>query len=247
MYLRNPRPTQEWIKRHYDEDYPDLQQREERREERRVQLERQLTYLLQVLGPQRGRLLDVGCGNGDFMVVARDAGFSCCGTEISEVGADLSREHGFDVSIGQLEDLYTDLSAQPFDVVTMWHSLEHVPVPGDALKAAFGLLKPGGTLMVAVPNEDNGLLRMRMGLRSVEKVFPPMATAHEIHLTSFQPATLRRTLAHTGFRILRFGVHDIYGRRSMRNLLVLSLQRAICGLTNWHFSMAMYAVARKPA
>jgi len=90
-------------------------------------------------------LLDVGCGEGTFLLTARDQGWKVSGTEINPAPA---RKSGLDVE--------TDLAAfhgnRQFDAITMWHSLEHMRDPQELLRSIHGILKPDGWLFVAVPD-----------------------------------------------------------------------------------------------
>ena len=100
------------------------------------------------------RLLDVGAGIGAFLAMAREQGWTVAGTEVSTSARNLARErYGLDLLFGQAEDL--PLPSQAFDVVTLWHVLEHVPSPARLLRACAQALVPGGFLVVAVPNDDD--------------------------------------------------------------------------------------------
>src|SRR5439155_3001922 len=101
-----------------------------------------------------GRLLDVGCGDGLFLAIAGRAGWSVEGIEFSPEGARRATHRlGRPIAVG---DLARDTAlAGPFDVITLWHVLEHLPDPATALRAARARLRPGGLLVAAVPNLDN--------------------------------------------------------------------------------------------
>ena len=75
-------------------------------------------------------------------------------------------------------------------------------------------------------------------------ILPPR-WGHEIHLTYFQPRTLRNALQRAGLKVKNFGVDDIYGLRSFRNRAVLAMHKTLSALFWWHFSMAMYAICEK--
>ena len=188
--------------------------------------------------------MDVGTGDGHFLDVAREAGFQVEATELSDTGIERARQRGFSVHKGQMLDI--DFQGRRFDAITIWHVLEHVPNPGEMLREIYSLLKPGGILAVAVPNEENKLLRHRLGLRTESNPLGSLDWGKEIHLTHFQPWTLRRNLQKVGFEILDFGVDDIYLVRSGRNRLVLAAQCFLSRLTGYHFSMAMYCICRRP-
>lgn len=190
-------------------------------------------------------LLDIGTGDGHFMDVAAKEGYSCQGTEFSNAGKQRAEKRGFLIHFGQLNELH--LPSSSYDVITMWHVLEHVPNPGDVLREIWRLLKPGGIVVIAVPNEENTLLRWRLRKTPMNPLGNHEdAWGNEIHLTHFQPNTMRRSLEICGYRLMFFGVDDIYKQRTVRNLSVVWLQKLLSYLSGWHFSMAMLAVAKKP-
>jgi len=237
VLFRNPRPTQAEIRRSYDfgSNYAEWQKDDSKRDpmwKRRLHLIARLK--------KTGTLLDVGAGDGYFLDVARDGGFAVSGTELSSTGADYAQKRGHDLMLGQLKDI--DFKGRKFDVITLWHVLEHLPNPGEALSIVRGLLAPGGIFALAVPNEENALFRYRMGLKRVPNPLGPIVWGKEIHLTHFQPATLRTTLRDHGFEIRDFGVDDIYSDRSPMNMTKLAVQKSLSLVFDWHFSMAMYVI-----
>ena len=111
-----------------------------------------------------GRLLDVGCGEGTFLELARNRGWDVQGTELSRFAADYaSRVLGRKIFCGELaEARFRD---GEFDAVTLWHVLEHVTDPARYLAEARRILMPKGILIVAVPNVND--LAMQMAYRVV--------------------------------------------------------------------------------
>lgn len=96
---------------------------------------------------EKGNLLDIGAGTGDFLVTAKVAGWQTKGIEPNENAKNLAISKGisFENSIESIEN-------QQFDVITMWHVMEHVPDVEYQIKQLKRLLKPNGTLIIAVPN-----------------------------------------------------------------------------------------------
>ena len=191
-----------------------------------------------------GKLLDVGTGDGRFLRICRDLGYDVVGSEVSKAGASYSNKEGFDIKIGQITDI--ELPHESFDVVTIWHVLEHVPEPRAVLHKVYSLLRPGGILAVAVPNEENFFVRRHLGIPTAHSPFDPLRFGGEIHLTYFRPATLRAVLKSAGFEILEFGVDDLYHQRDWKMRSKLSVQRLLAKTLQWHFAVAMYAVCRRP-
>jgi SAM-dependent methyltransferase len=238
VFFRNPRPTQEDIRKSYNEGAVYAEWSQSDPAQKTAMWRRRLNRIIPL--KPGSRLLDVGAGDGFFLDLARAAGYDTCGTELSETGAALAKARGHDLRIGQIGNL--DFGGQRFDVITLWHVLEHVPNPGRVLDAVLGLLAPGGILALAVPNEENRLFRHRLGLLRVPNPLGPLTWGQEIHLTHFQPATLRRALTSRGAKLLREDVDDIYGDRRLSNLAKLGLQKSLLRLTGWHFSMAMMVI-----
>jgi SAM-dependent methyltransferase len=101
-------------------------------------------------GSSPGRLLDVGSGRGEFLGLMRRRGWQVLGIEKDSATAALSRDDGNPTLTG--DPLEVGLPEDQFDVMTFWHSLEHLPdLKGVAARLAL-LIKPGGLLAVAVPN-----------------------------------------------------------------------------------------------
>jgi SAM-dependent methyltransferase len=142
------------------------------------------------LGRERGRLLDVGCGTGEFLAHARTIGWDVLGVEPSPRAA--AQAEALGVTVRRTDDLAT-VDDGPFDAITMWHVLEHLHDPGAALDAARRLLAPGGRLLVGVPNHDS----LDAG------AYGDAWYAWDVprHLWHFTPATLRRLLARHGLAV----------------------------------------------
>ncbi|AIY12646.1 methyltransferase domain-containing protein [Cellulophaga baltica] len=93
------------------------------------------------------RLLDVGAGTGDFLVVAKEYGWSGVGVEPNKKARDRAFEKGL-----ELKTVLEDFTDEKFDVITLWHVLEHVPNLTDQVTRLSVLLSDHGILIVAVPN-----------------------------------------------------------------------------------------------
>jgi SAM-dependent methyltransferase len=145
------------------------------------------------LGRGAARVLDVGCGRGFLLDAFRRRGWEVEGTEMSEASSAHAREVlGMRVHLGPLESLA--LPAESFDAITLWHVLEHVTTPVSLLSEIRRVLRPGGVLLVSVPN-----------FRSLEARATRAGWFHldvPRHLVHFTPETLDASLRQAGFEPL---------------------------------------------
>lgn len=101
-------------------------------------------------GKEPGRLLDIGCGVGDFLHFAEQNGWQCTGAEPSEDAASIAKKR-IKAEIMLPKDL-EKFPDESFDVITMWHVLEHVSDLQWQVNQLNRLLKKGGRLVIALPN-----------------------------------------------------------------------------------------------
>lgn len=152
-----------------------------------------LALVADVVAPP-GRLLDAGAGRGRFVASARRAGWTATGVEPSSRGTEAAaRNHGIELVRATIED--APLPPGGADAVVCWHVLEHVEDPEATLRAIRGWLRPGGALVVGVPNRAS--LQAWIGGRRWFHLDPPR------HRTHFTPRGLRALLERTGFGIVR--------------------------------------------
>jgi SAM-dependent methyltransferase len=95
----------------------------------------------------KGSLLDVGAGTGDFLIAAKKNGWITSGVEPNQKARSLA--HKKNITLVEEIDL---LPSQKYDVITLWHVLEHVPNLFEYIEKLKSLLKDNGTLIIAVPN-----------------------------------------------------------------------------------------------
>lgn len=138
-----------------------------------------------------GKVLDVGCGRGLLLSRLRSRGWDTIGTELSEEAAAHARHLGLPVLTGKLEEI--GFPNGEFDMVILWHVLEHVRAPRAMLQEVARILKPGGTLLVAVPNFAS--LEARMSGPGWFHLDVPR------HLTHFTPRSLRDVLDQAGLSV----------------------------------------------
>ena len=143
-----------------------------------------------------GSLLDVGCGSGSFLGIARSCGWSTVGVDPDPKACMNARSQGFEVHEGGIG--HFDGQSNVFDVITMSHVIEHVHDPVATLKACNRLLKPGGQLWLETPNIDSlGHWRYGRDWRGLE---PPR------HLVLFNQSSLTTALSRVGFLSIQSNV-----------------------------------------
>lgn len=116
---------------------------------KRYSLRRKMDLIEQGFGGER-TLLDIGAGTGDFLNEASRRGWEVTGIEISPDARDLAKEKGL-----ALYNSMLTLEGKKFDVVTLWHVLEHLHDLPASIHRISNFLKPGGMLVVAVPNYNS--------------------------------------------------------------------------------------------
>lgn len=152
--------------------------------------EEQNTSDMHLAGLKPGRLLDLGCGDGEFGYRIKKRGWTVDGLDFDTVAAHLAEErHGLKVNICSVEEMaYPDDS---FDAVTMNHVIEHLVDPLAVLRSVHRVLKPGGSFVVVTPNAESWGLRL-FG-RNWQALDPP----RHIHILSLH--ALETTVRAAGF------------------------------------------------
>ena len=98
----------------------------------------------------KGRLLDMGCGRGEYLSAFADLGFEVAGTDVSPGAPALSPE--FDVRVANLDIAPMPFDNASFDIVFSKSVVEHTRTPGIMLQKAFDVLRPGGTAVIMTPS-----------------------------------------------------------------------------------------------
>ena len=154
--------------------------------------------LHQFAGNRTRRILEIGCGDGNFLETLRRHGWDVHGQEVSaSTAAIVERRHGIPVTAGALE---TVPSAHSFPVVAAYHVFEHIYHPATWLKSVHRLIEPGGLLHVQVPNAGS-LTRRLSGGEWASLVFPQ-------HVYFYEPRTLSGLLERFGFKVLAHTTYD---------------------------------------
>ncbi|MCB1886737.1 MAG: methyltransferase domain-containing protein [Rhodocyclaceae bacterium] len=141
-------------------------------------------------GLSGGRILEVGCGRGEYLAILGESGADAVGLEYSAEAADACRAAGLNVETGFIEGPESRLAGAPFDGFVILNFLEHLPAADRVLRGIAAQLRDGGIGMVEVPNFDMILER---GL---------FAEFIPDHLFYFTRATLSSLLERNGFEVL---------------------------------------------
>ena len=194
----NPRPTAASIGKYYESDaYVSHNSAAQGlvnrvyKAARYFTVRRKVTLITKLNGGRPGQLLDYGCGTGHFLAGARRAGWQVTGLEPND-----RARHDAAARVGQPildASALARLPAGSFDVITLWHVLEHVHTLQETLTQLLAALKPGGKLLIAVPNAESlDAQHYRQDWASYDV---------PRHLYHFVPATMRRLLAAHGLRV----------------------------------------------
>ncbi len=138
-----------------------------------------------------GKILEIGAASGDFLHLLQDVGYEVYGVELSKRAAEqAARLYRLDLSQGTLED--AAFSENYFDYIVMYHVLEHVPDPHATLKEAYRVLKPGGRILIEVPNAHSIDMRSKRLLLNI--------LDYPNHIYAFSPQLLKKLTVDAGFK-----------------------------------------------
>jgi SAM-dependent methyltransferase len=254
LLYKDPLPT-EGIRRHYDDVYR-RDTVSEHIDQRRRELFRGFLADIRPFGGRR--LLDVGCGSGEFLTMASEQGWTADGIEISRQGAALARRRGLAV-----HDAPDDLPGDHYDVVTLWNVVDFFLRPVEEMRALHRVMAPGGLVFVRTPNAVFQAAAWRLS-RIV--VWPPpvarlIADAYFFQPLVWGPSNLRTLLLDAGFTAVRLwnspvSYGDPYHASSAgRERLVAGVKRLVHALASGIYrgsrgrlivGSSLSAAARKP-
>lgn len=236
----SPRPTAETISLCYPDSYysahvshiKDAQHKLTQIERRRIRDIQRFTV--------PGRILDVGCGNGHFLSVAKGAGWSTLGVEMSAAMAEIARrQYGLEIIEGGF--LESELPVGRFDTVTMWGVLEHLHHPKAALDKVHRILRPGGLFVVLTPSIDSTQFRL-FGAN-----WPLLDVPR--HLYQFSRATLCQIVKEAGFKQVwgRYYApeHDIGNFIGSLEIMLFGGSRCLSTYKKWSMRRISMGVLRR--
>lgn len=165
-----------------------------------------------------GRLLDIGCGNGRLLHLAREAGWSVSGLELSPFLAEsVIRKLGIDVTVANISepDLAERLGPEPFDVIVLRHVLEHLPDPLAVMALFRRLLSDRGHVVLEFPNIEGFHMKSKRWLQRIGlyfKTYPP--GYHPGHCNEYCRESFQHLVDRTGFDLL---VWETYSSNPVRD------------------------------
>ncbi|TCJ19648.1 class I SAM-dependent methyltransferase [Flaviaesturariibacter flavus] len=159
---------------------------------RRHTLQQKVKLAMRVSGKQRGRALDVGCGTGAFLAALKEAGWVVTGLEPDPDARKIAAARA-GLEVLPAEALY-ELPHASFDVITLWHVLEHVHELQRYMQQLRALLAPGGKLIIAVPNYTSG----------DAQTYGAFWAAYDVprHLYHFSPRSMKTLAERNGLRLV---------------------------------------------
>lgn len=140
-----------------------------------------------------GKVLEVGCGYGFFLEAAKRSSLHVTGIDVSRDAIAYAKKHGGNVWVSSLTS--RSYPKHTFDGVVAFQVIEHLRFPSVFFRDVYGIVKPGGMVLFATPNEG-GYLRKCMGKRWI-------GFRHKEHLFFFSPKTIRLLLTDAGFTDIR--------------------------------------------
>ncbi len=155
--ITSPRPKDTDLGKYYESlDYISHTDSKKTLLDRVYQLVRNYTLkkklkLINSFNSEKGSILDIGAGTGDFLAISQKNGWQISGVEPNQN----AREIAQDKLNLDLQSDSSEISESKFDVITMWHVLEHVPNLEETVAQLKKLLQPKGTLVIAVPNHKS--------------------------------------------------------------------------------------------
>jgi 2-polyprenyl-3-methyl-5-hydroxy-6-metoxy-1,4-benzoquinol methylase len=151
------------------------------------------SQISQHINTQGAKLLDIGCGTGDFLLYCKKNGFICQGIEPND-GARKIAEKKIESKIHPPETIFY-IESSSFDIITMWHVLEHVDDLNKYVASLFNILNPGGYCFIAIPNPSS--------YDSVK--YGKNWAAYDVprHLSHFYPDTVKYLFKQNSFSFVK--------------------------------------------
>jgi 2-polyprenyl-3-methyl-5-hydroxy-6-metoxy-1,4-benzoquinol methylase len=206
-YLRaDPIPSKQEVERYYQEEFysakrfndSSLEVQSEGKNFYDSRWERIYQYCKEFFGEKKFSLFDIGFGYAQALLYFNNKGIEVSGLDPAPQGVHYARDQGLDVYQAGIED-FSCVGERRFDVVMLLNVLEHLRHPQDILKSIqIQLLKPGGLLIIEVPNEFNDFQMAAVAEHELKEwwVCPPH------HLNYFSTTSLKQLLEKSGYEVV---------------------------------------------
>lgn len=195
-----PKPTEEHLKQLYEKKYyeeikPEFLYKSDDELEWERNFNSHLYRRYKDFNIKARKLLDIGCGTGDFAMLGKELGWNVLGVEPSKAASRIARSKGLQI----FTEFFTRQTVinRKFDVIHMANFLEHVVAPNNMVEMAHEILTPKGLLSIVVPNDDNELQSI-----AVDKLGCGKYWKHETHINYFTFRTMRRLLEKNNFQVV---------------------------------------------
>ena len=215
----DPRPSQDEIEalyrsEYFSDHYDAGLDRDSPQFRKRIRAEKHRIRFIK-RAKRSGHLLDIGCGYGYFLAACQKEGYQVNGSDVSEWAAQYAINIlGLIVTIGEISTV--TFRPHSFDIITMWHFLEHTPDPHLAVRKAKSWLKRDGILVVDVPNYEG------TDARHIREKWDGWSLP--FHFYHFTPQSLVRLLGMHGFEVIRKkSYHSEVVKEKLRRVPVVSL------------------------
>jgi SAM-dependent methyltransferase len=186
--------------------------------------------------PGRGCLLDIGCGNGRLLHLARKAGWTVAGLEVSAFLAEsVTRRLGIPVTVGDIGEYEMTSHARhdKYDCIVLRHVLEHLPDPISSMASIRSLLAAGGYVLLEFPNIEGLDIKFKRWLRKMHlahKWYPPSYKPG--HCNEYCRASFQQLIDRTGFTLVTW---QTYSHHPIRDRL----------FNQWHIGGKVRTIIRK--
>lgn len=148
-------------------------------------------YFNEIINEAKGRVLDIGCGYGHYLLALKQKGIEVYGLEVNPNCVEVCNQIGLNVFCGTLEE--ANFHSEFFDVVILSQALEHTTSPKAILTEIYRILKPGGKVLIYCPSADSFFLRI------FDKYWQGWYVP--FHFYTFNSFTLKKLAETVGFKI----------------------------------------------
>jgi len=211
---------------------------------KKINLQRKIVLVAKYAGENKN-LLDVGAGTGDFLLQAKNNGWQVHGVEPNPNARQLSVEKGIPLKLA-----ISDFQGEKFQIITLWHVLEHLPNLKASIEALAHLLEDDGTLVVAVPN-----------FKSYDaKYYGAHWAAYDVprHLWHFSKNAIEQLFAKNHMKVVTFKpmwfdsfyvslLSEGYktGKKNWIRAMAIGLYSNLRGIFNKEYSSHIYILQKK--